>query len=918
MAKYLSPFDVWAIAFGCMVGWGAFVMPGTTFLPLAGPAGSIVSLAVSTVIILIVGRNYAFLMARSPDTGGVYAYTKEAFGREHAFLSSWFVTLSYLTIVFLNATALFIIARTMLGGYIQAGFHYQIAGHAVYLSEIVLSAGVLVVVGLLFILAKPVLQKLQTALAAILGLGIVAIIVITLPHMDFSVLTQFSGTAGVNPGVAFIAIVVLAPWAFVGFDIASLETAHFRFKVRKSWQVIAISIVSAGIAYIGLTIVSLSEIPAGYESWAAYIGDLDNLSGIISVPPFFAMNEVLGKAGIAIAVITAIAAILTGVIGASRATVRMLSTMAEDRILSKEFLGTTFCILFVMGISILISFLGRNALNWFVELTSLGAVVGFAYVSAAAYHFAKVRGDRQIQVTGIAGTVISIIFGVVLLISQFGPVETMSHPAFALLAVWCLLGFLFYWRTTRQSKASDTSGVSVSGAALFSMLFYCVMMWMTKSLLSASPTAEMSAIILRNAIVMMIAVAVGLGVMFYIQHILRKKQEELTREKMHAEESSKAKSQFLFNMSHDIRTPANAIMGYAHLASREEDVPPKVKEYVDKIGVSGKHLVGIIDDILEMSRIESGQLELVMDEADLVEVVESVAGMFENQAREKGLDLIIDTSQAVDTRVICDSKHVARVVQNLLSNACKFTPKDGTVRLSLDQIESLDENRSNFELRVKDTGIGMNPEFVERLFDEFERERTSTVSGIQGTGLGMSIAKGIIDKMGGTITVDTAPGQGTEFIVRMGFDRAATDVEPEDVSKADSEKELADCTGKHVLLVEDNEINREIMTMILDSYGLTVEEAENGQEAVDAVRVAEPGHYDVVLMDVQMPIMDGYEATREIRALPDKGRASIPIIAVTANAYDEDVSKALDLGMNGHVSKPVDPQKLIEKLAEVL
>ena len=318
MAKYLSPTDVWAVAFGCMIGWGVFVMPGTTYLPVGGPAGALASLALSAALMLVIGRNYSFLMERRPGTGGIYSYTKEAFGRDHAFVGSWFLSLSYLTIVFLNATALFIVGRIMFGSAMQAGIHYQIAGYEVYFSEIVLSAIVLVVTGVLFVYGKPILQKLQQILGIVLAAGIVLLSIIILPHVDIGIVGEFAHDSSANPAMSIVALSLLAPWAFVGFDIVSLETAHFRFDVKKSWRIIALAICMAGLAYMATTLMSIAFIPDGFSSWWSYLDATESLTGPTSVPSMYAALQAGGAIGLVVAAITAVAAILTGIIGGAR------------------------------------------------------------------------------------------------------------------------------------------------------------------------------------------------------------------------------------------------------------------------------------------------------------------------------------------------------------------------------------------------------------------------------------------------------------------------------------------------------------------------------------------------------------------------------------------------------------------------
>ena len=911
LAKYLSPIDVWAIAFGCIVGWGAFVMPGTTFLPLAGPLGSVAALIIGAVLMLIIGRNYSYLMEKRPGAGGVYSYTKEAFGRDHAFICSWFLSLSYLSIVFLNATALFVLSRTVFGDFFHFGFHYQIAGFEVYFGEIMMSVLALAVFGLIYILKKPLLQFLQTAFAILLFLGVGVMTVAALPHLQASSLWEQSGLTDVPLPAAIITIVLLAPWAFVGFDTASLETAHFNFPVRKSRRIITVSIVSGALIYIALSIISISSVPEGFSSWQEYIANLDLLNGIPSVPMIFSAKSSLGTAGVAIVSMTALSAIFTGIIAAYRASTRVLSNMAVDMIVPKRFLGTTECILFIMIISISVSFLGRNALVWFVDLTSLGAIIGFGYTSASAFRIARKDKNSFIAVTGAIGTVISVIFALVHLISRIGYIETMQTQSFFMLALWCLLGFVFYWRTIRKSELSDFNGVVTSSTILFCLLLFSIIMWFIKSILDENGAVNLQDLIIHNSIIMVIIIIIGVALMLYTQDTLRKRHNRLARDKIRADESSKAKSRFLFNISHDIRTPMNAILGYTHLAREEENLPENVGEYLDKIDLSGKHLLTLINDILDMSLIETGKLVLRNEKADITATARGAYDMFYSQMVEK--DIHGEISINVQHQMAeYDTNRLMRVILNLLSNACKFTPKGGNISLTLTERPCEEKNKGIYTLRVKDDGIGMSKEFTASVFEAFERERTSTVSQTQGTGLGMSICKSIIDAMNGTIDIITASNEGTEFIITVTLPCFADSINKSADKKNKSRSR--DFSGKRLLLVDDMAINRQIATRLLEKLGFAVESAENGQAAVDTLTEKGADYYDAVLMDIQMPVMDGYEATRAIRQKSEMYFKCIPIIAVTANASDEDAQKATLAGMNGHISKPISPVELADTL----
>ena len=919
--RYLSVTDVWGMAFGCMVGWGVVAMPGTTFLPVAGPLGTIISMLIGMVIMLVIGNNISYLMGRYSITGGIYTYTKEAFGRDHAFISSWFLCLSYLTIVFLNGTALFFIVRTLFADVAQTGIHYTIAGNEIYLGETLVSVGVLALIGMLFVAAKPALQRMHTVLAIVLFLGIAVTSVICIPHaFRYGAVTDF-GSGGFGKWYGVFSLIILAPWAFVGFEVTAFDTAHFKFPIKKSKGILIIAIIVAALAYAAMTLVSVSSLPDGYSSWQEYISHLDELKGVASVPTFHAAKSIMGTPGLVIMTVTAVAAILTGIIGGYRATTRILSTMAEDRILSEKFSKTTFSIFFIMGIAIILSLFGRNTLNWFVDLTSFGAIVGFGYSSAAAYKIARSEGNRRREITGLIGAVISGIFVIVQLVPGIAAMDAMGSEAFLLLSIWCLVGFVFYWRTIVKSSLNEYGGMSASGVVLFALLVYSALMWLGKRLSGRETLPEVRHSIVWGGLILMVIIFVGLAVMLYVQNIVRKKHEMAEREKIRAVESSLAKSQFLFNMSHDIRTPMNAIIGYTNIARNETDTE-KIHEYLDKINGSSRHLLSLINDILEMSRIENGRLELEYVPVDIRALFDGIRDLFSGLMEEKTIDFQVYSGQVQDRYVWCDMKNLNRVLFNIISNAYKFTPEGGTVSASVLEAGSPVNGYGSYEIRIQDNGIGMSKEFVEKLFTAFERERTSTVSRVEGTGLGMTIAKNIIDLMGGTIDVLTAPGSGTTIVIRLKFRLA----EEEDLNRSVNETADensggitdTDLSGKRILLVEDNLINMEIANMILTQSGFTVETAENGKIAVDMVSSSEPGYYDAVLMDIQMPEMDGYEATRAIRSLEDRRLASIPILAMTANAFKEDELAAEEAGMQAHIAKPIDIGLLLRTLKEVL
>ncbi len=515
-----------------------------------------------------------------------------------------------------------------------------------------------------------------------------------------------------------------------------------------------------------------------------------------------------------------------------------------------------------------------------------------------------------------------------------------------------------------------------------------------------------------------------------------------------AQHANRAKTTFLNNMSHDIRTPMNAIIGFTSLAAAHIDNKEQVKDYLTKIATSSNHLLSLINDVLDMSRIESGKVKIEEKESSLPEILHDLKTIVQADIMSKQLDFYIDTVDVVNEHVLCDKLRLNQILLNLLSNAMKFTKPGGMVSVRILQKRNAPEGYADYEFQVKDTGVGMSPEFLKHVFDPFERERTSTVSGIQGTGLGMAITKNIVDMMGGTVSVDSEVGKCTTFAVSLQFKTCSGSVKQETIPQlrglralvadddfntcssvtkmlaaigmrpdwttsgkeavlrvklageqedeyavyiidwlmpdmngievvrriraligeetpiivltaydwSDIEEEArkagvtAFCSkpiflselkeilespftvknkeealqetfsfhGKEILLVEDNELNQKIAVEILKEVGFDVDVANDGVVAVERMREAKPGRYELILMDIQMPVMDGYEATRQIRALENPDVAGIPIIAMTANAFDEDKKAALEAGMNGHIAKPIDVSKLLELLWKIV
>ena len=460
LKKQLSPLNVWSLALGCIIGWGAFVMPGNTFLGKAGPLGTAIAMGIAALIMIIIAFNYNFMINKYPVAGGEFTYTQKAFGEKHAFVCSWFLGLSYLTIVPLNATALALIGRNLMNNVFQVGFHYNVADYDIYLGEIILAVVALLLFAFLSIRGVKFTGVFQTGLVFLLvgGVLIITIAALVNPNVSFSNLKPglYPGNA---PMAGILAVVAVAPWAFVGFDTIPQAAEEFKFSTKKTKTLMILSILFGAAVYVILNTVTAATIPEGYESWTAYIDDLPNLSGLISLPTFHAGYQLLGTAGVVLLGIAVLGAILSGIIGFYMATSRLLYSMAKENVipgwfgeLHNKYKTPAHAILFVLIIALIAPFFGRTALGWIVDMSSIGAAIGYGYTSLAAYKFAKKERNTGIMITGILGSIMALVFIVLLLI----PIPlfncSLGKESYICLIAWILLGSAFYLYSARKKE----------------------------------------------------------------------------------------------------------------------------------------------------------------------------------------------------------------------------------------------------------------------------------------------------------------------------------------------------------------------------------------------------------------------------------------------------------------------------------
>ncbi len=1098
LKRYLSPLAVWALALGSAVGWGSFVMPGNTFLPLAGPMGTAIGLVLGAVIMLVVGVNYHYLMNRYPGSGGTFSYASRCFGYDQGFLAAWFLLLTYVAIIWANATALPLIGRSLLGSTFQFGPSYEIAGYRVFFGEVIVVSGILLLAFAACLKGRP-----AAAVQVILAIGLCACVFVCFASVISSVgnigrelETNPFGDRSALAGV--FNMMALAPWAYVGFESISHSEREFTFSPKKSFACMAAALVVGCALYVILALQAASVQPDGYNEWAGYIADLGNKTGYESVPTFFAAHEALGKTGLVLMGIAALCGIGTGLIGNLVAASRLLLAMAQEKLLPAWFVrinndGTpAAALLFVTLVSLPMPFFGRTAISWIVDVTTVGAVIAYGYTSACAYKAARIAGDKNYTHCGAIGVGISCLFMLVYLVPNILAVSVLSVESYLILASWSILGLMFFRQVFKHDKEHRLGHSTVAWVVLLSLILFTSLTWVrqssSKTIGQAQEQLEAHWVEalgsegqvdgasddssdflgqqmgrIKSTINLDTTVQIGLVVlslifMFDIYSIMQKREKQLELDKVLAEESSRAKTSFLSNMSHEIRTPMNAIIGLDNIALKDPDLNPRTRDQLEKIGSSAQHLLGLINDILDMSRIESGRMVLKQEDFSFRDFLDQINVMVGGQCQDKGLDYECQMVGRADDYYVGDDMKLKQVLINILGNAVKFTNEGGRVTLRIEQVGSFEGYRT-LRFSISDTGIGMDEEYIPKIFEAFSQEDASTVNRYGGSGLGMAITKNIVEMMNGEIEVESEKGVGTTFNVTVtlrassltahdgptedlhalralvvdddevacehaqlvlsgigiqsercmksadglalmhnaydmgkpyhllltdylmpgmdggelvkavrAFDNNETIIvvltgySVDDVSAAIQEtgadgllsKPLFSDTltreirtallrhesleevleseaveveegyvegsleGKRILLAEDIQINADIMMDLLDMEGIEAEHALNGQLAVEMFEESDPDYFDAVLMDVRMPVMDGLTAASEIRKLTRDDAHVVPIIALTANAFDEDVQRSLQAGMNAHLSKPVEPERLYETLTSLI
>ncbi len=1373
-----TPLGMWAFSIGTSIGWGSFIVTCNTYLQKSGLLGTVFGLLLGMAIIFVITWNLQYMIRKAPDAGGIYTFAKRVGGKDLGFLALWFVLLTYLAVLWANMTSLPLFARFFLGKTFQFGFQYTIFGYHVWFGEALLSMCAVALIGALCLCGSRLANRVMivAALTFAIGFTVCAVIALMRHESGFSFAPLY--TEGSSAFRQIVRIAAISPWAFIGFENISHFSEEYAFPVKKVRGVLIGSVLITTLLYLFVSLLSVSAYPPEYESWLAYIQDMGNLEGIKAVPAFYAADHYLGQTGVAVLMLALFGVILTSLIGNLLALSRLLYAAGREGDAPRMLAGLNArgipykAICAVVAISILIPFLGRTAIGWIVDVTTLGATLIYALISHAVYHHARHAKQPLETATGVVGILLMAVFMLLLLIPGLLPFHAMETESYILFIVWSVLGLAYFRGLIRRDEKREYGQRVVVWIILLVLVLFASMMWVSRSTENAANDAveriyqyhqshpyhdaeadveermtylheQAKSISSTNTLYTTVSLglflliitmmlnnyrdtqklgerlteaeqeasaakeiaelkdtitslldnmpaltftkdaetgvylacnqafaeyahkddpdgvagltdaqifdaetaahfvqddrmalsmdtpyiffedvpdaagnrrqfqttkikytdttgrlcvlgmcqdvtdmvrirhenamtkeayenAVSSGVMYthiaqtlardytdmfyvntdteeYIEYHrgdessalseMRRgwhffsdckaelsqevypedqeaflkamdrrtlmaaldrrntfvmtyrqkgekgptyvsmkvslmaddghfiivgitnvdaemrdamaKSEALAEALTAAEEANKAKTSFLSSMSHEIRTPMNAIIGLDTLALRDETLSQQTRDYLEKIGGSAKHLLNLINDILDMSRIESGRLVLRREMFSFSAMLEQINTMITSQCGDKGLTYECRILGQVSECYIGDDMKLKEVLINILSNAVKFTEAPGSVTLTVEQTAAF-EDQSTLHFSIRDTGIGMDKAFIPKIFDAFSQEDGSYKTKYGSTGLGMAITKRIVEMMNGSISVESEKGVGTEFTVtvtlrsceqkglkqdsaidpqamrvlvvdddkiaaehartvldevgihadtcnsgeealrmieiqhtkhkpynlvlmdwnmpgmngleasaeiRKQFDSETTVVvltaynwddiqeeahrvgvdsflpkplfasnvieEFERIARRNNmdmfkEKKRADLLGRRVLLAEDMEINAEIMMDVLEMEGIETDHAENGRIAVEMFENSDVGAYSAILMDVRMPEMDGLEATAAIRALDRPDARRVPIIALTANAFDEDVQRSLQAGMNAHLTKPVEPSSLYQVLGELI
>ena len=932
LGAYLSPLAVIALSFGYAVGWGAFVLPGTVFLPKAGPVGTLIGIAIGTVAVAVFALNYHRLVVRRPGPGGAYGFVAKAFGTDHGFIVAWFLLLTYVAILWANSTALVILARYMFGDALQFGFHYKMVGFDVYFGEVLLSVAAIALCGGFCLFSKRLAIRLHTLLAGVMVAGVGTCFFAALFRHEGGIASMAPAfSADGSPAIQVLRILAMIPWAFVGFEAVVHSSAEFRFPVKRTLSLMLAAIVISALLYMSLAILPVLSLPEGFATWSDYIDALPGLGGTDSLPVFGAVRRTLGAAGTAVLGGTMLAAQLTGLIATFVTSSRLMRAMSHGGMIPR-WLGElnrdgtpANAVIFIMLVSFAIPFFGRTVIGWPVDVSSLGAAIAYGYVSAAAYAIALRERETSfiVRLAGVLGVGMAIVFSLLMLVPNYLSGSTLSAESYLLLSIWCLLGFLLYRRVFRLDSRGRFGHSTVVWVSILVAIFFSSIMWFRLAICDAAENAfgnfvgktldgaalarlvtHVDVDMLVKSVVELSLLVSSLAVMLSLFSILRRREKNLIVQKLEAEESAnKSKSYFFSTVSHDIRTPLNAIIGFSQMLKMGFKTDAERDQAIDSILVSGKTLLHLINDVLDFSKLEDGRMEIVPAPTDCAKLVNELVETFRIASKKPAVEF---RCRADDLPILMvDAQRVRQMLFNLVGNAAKFT-KSGFVEVRLSFAHAAAEDAGTFRLEVEDSGCGISEEDLQRIASPYVQVGSKQARH-GGTGLGLAICRQLALAMGGELSISSTLGKGSTFTITVPNVRVS-DAEPAEPPKIESPKAPSSPSAKKlVLIVDDQKMNLTVLKVMLKKLGnFDVVTAADGKEALAELEARGAKAFDMVLTDMWMPELDGEGLVRAIRA--NAALSALPVYVITADV--EMLSKFETAGFTGILLKPVTVDKL--------
>ena len=750
----LSYLAIFSIAFGCIIGWGSFVSPAITFIPQAGVVGVLIGIFVASFIALLICVNYIGLARYLPEAKGSYELIKTVFGKDQAFFSAWALLMAYLCIFWSNVSASSYLGRSLFGDGALYSVHYTFMGYDVYPGDIIISAIVLLAGAVIVCRGYDSTLKVLSAIAVILLLLITVMFIAVVAKGDPKVIFSpaFESANTLSRGVQIAAISLMAPWVFVGFESVSHAANVKKVRLNRGFITGGISIIAAMAVFLMLTVIINSALPAGFRSWKDYSVLSDGFFSFDEIPAMYGVINAMGDAGRVILSIAFSLAILGSILAFLMASSRVIKIMADDGLTPKPLLaenknGIPYnAVHLILAFSIPFLFVGLNMLKSAINISTLLICMVYGFISVGA----AIHSGRKIafRISGIIGAVLSFGIFIAILIPNEGSGASLTKDDYLILSVWCLAGLICYRLVLYLDKDLSLGRSMLMWLLMFFLLFYSTNMWthevMETELLENTDPTEIHAILLTNNLARTVVIIIALLILFELFTIMLKREKDLNAKISSVEENYNIKNTLLANTSHDIRTPLNAIIGFADLALQDNVDSKRVLDYMKKIRLSGVQLLSLIDDMLVLNRLENGKLSLREEAINLPEYLMHLHEALQIGEDNPNVDIIIDVHTMENDTVICDRSLLKHLLTFFASNAVKNSREGGKVTLGVMQLGAAEAGLAMYEFFVKDSGDGFLPD-----------------------GMGFTAAKRIIDVMGGRMEIEPTPGVGTEVYITL-------------------------------------------------------------------------------------------------------------------------------------------------------